>query len=168
MALARALRPKLFNGGGTRSLYWCTGESALTEVTAGSGFLASHLFDDIRDLELVPAAYFALQVVRAPAPGIVTCHGGGYVASGAAGLDRLPRPALPEGLALMPHEGAGEVQTPLRLSRGVDLRLGDPVFFRHAKAGELAEHFNEYLLVRGSRIVDRAPTYRGLGRCFLG
>jgi D-serine deaminase-like pyridoxal phosphate-dependent protein len=62
------------------------------------------------------------------------------------------------------------VQTPLAVPRGVEaeLELGDPVFFRHAKAGELAEHFAEYLLVRGSRIEARAPTYRGLGRCFLG
>jgi D-serine deaminase-like pyridoxal phosphate-dependent protein len=50
----------------------------------------------------------------------------------------------------------------------VSVRLGDPVFFRHAKAGELAEHFAEYLLVRGSRIEGRVPTYRGMGKCFLG
>jgi D-serine deaminase-like pyridoxal phosphate-dependent protein len=39
---------------------------------------------------------------------------------------------------------------------------------RHAKAGELAEHFTEYLIVRGDKIAARAPTYRGLGKCFLG
>jgi D-serine deaminase-like pyridoxal phosphate-dependent protein len=77
-------------------------------------------------------------------------------------------PALPPGLRLLSLEGAGEVQTPLELGRGVQLDLGDPVFFRHAKAGELAEHFSEYLLVRGTRVEARAPTYRGLGRCFLG
>jgi D-serine deaminase-like pyridoxal phosphate-dependent protein len=71
-------------------------------------------------------------------------------------------------MQLLPLEGAGEVQTPLRLPAGVELALGEPVFFRHAKAGELAEHFNEYLLVRGDRIEARIPTYRGLGRCFLG
>jgi D-serine deaminase-like pyridoxal phosphate-dependent protein len=80
----------------------------------------------------------------------------------------LPVPALPEGLTLIDLEGAGEVQTPLHVPRGVDLTLGDPVFFRHSKAGELAEHVNEYILVRGDAIVDRAPTYRGLGKCFLG
>jgi D-serine deaminase-like pyridoxal phosphate-dependent protein len=80
----------------------------------------------------------------------------------------LPVPALLPGLSLTSLEGAGEVQTPLIVPRGVDLTIGDPVFFRHAKAGELAEHFAEYLLVRGSRIEGRAPTYRGLGRCFLG
>jgi D-serine deaminase-like pyridoxal phosphate-dependent protein len=147
----------------------CAGEPALTEVTAGSGFLDSHLFDHYRGLSLRPAAYFALQVVRRPGDGIVTCHGGGYVASGKAGRDRLPAPALPEGLRLSSLEGAGEVQTPVELRRdGVELALGDPVFFRHAKAGELAEHFPEYLMVRGSRVEGRAPTYRGLGRCFLG
>jgi D-serine deaminase-like pyridoxal phosphate-dependent protein len=137
-------------------------------VTAGSGYLDSHLFSYYRDIDLEPAAYFALQVVRRPKAGVVTCHGGGYIASGEAGVDRLPVVALPEGAKLMPLEGAGEVQTPVVLPAGVDVAIGDPVFFRHAKAGELAEHFAEYLLVRGERVVDRAPTYRGLGQCFLG
>jgi D-serine deaminase-like pyridoxal phosphate-dependent protein len=123
---------------------------------------------DAGALDLEPAAFFALAVVRRPRSGMVTCHGGGYVASGGAGRDRLPIPALPHGLKLLPLEGAGEVQTPLELAPGVTLQLGDPVFFRHAKAGELAEHFPEYLLVRGERVEGRAPTYRGLGQCFLG
>ncbi len=172
-AIARALaerghRLTLFNGGGTGSLAWTPHEPSLTEVSAGSGFLDSHLFDYFRDVSWIPAAYFALQVVRIPAPGIVTCHGGGYVASGEAGADRLPIPALPEGAALLPLEGAGEVQTPVRLPRGLELSVGEPLFFRHAKAGELAEHFHEYVLVRGSTIEGRVPTYRGLSRCFLG
>jgi len=158
----------VFNGGGTGSLASSAREQDLTELTAGSGFLASHLFDGYRGLSLTPAAFFALQVVRAPAPGIVTCHGGGFVASGSAGKDRLPVPVLPVGLALLPLEGAGEVQTPLTVPADVTLRVGDPVFFRHAKAGELAEHVNEYILVEGDAVVGRAPTYRGLGMCFLG
>jgi D-serine deaminase-like pyridoxal phosphate-dependent protein len=164
---SRGIPPVVFNGGGTGSLNWCTRESALTEVTAGSGFLASHLFDYYRDFTLEPAAFFALQVARRSDRGYVTCHGGGYVASGEAGPDRLPRPWFPEGLRLVGVEGTGEVQTPLLVPPGVDLDLGDPVFFRHTKAGELAEHFTEYLLLRGDRVVDRVPTYRGLGRAFL-
>jgi D-serine deaminase-like pyridoxal phosphate-dependent protein len=168
-ALAEAgLKPTVFNGGGTGTAAACASEAALTEVTIGSGFVDSHLFDHYRGLELRPAAYFVLAVVRRPAARIVTCHGGGYVASGAAGRDRLPVPALPDGIKLLGLEGAGEVQTPLELPPGTDLALGDPVFFRHAKAGELAEHFAEYILVRGDRVVGRAPTYRGLGKCFLG
>lgn len=164
--LARAgIELPLFNGGGTGSLIHTDREAAVTEVTAGSGFLCSHLFDYYPHLSLTPAAYFALQVVRVPAPGMVTCHGGGYIASGEAGRDRLPIPVLPEGLSLVNLEGAGEVQTPLRGAEGI--AIGDPVFFRHAKAGELAEHFNEYLLVRGDRIVERAPTYRGSGGAFV-
>ena len=164
---ARGLTPTIVNGAGTGSLAWAESETALTEVTAGSGFLASHLFSAYRDLALVPAAFFALEVTRAPAPGIYTLHGGGYVASGETGPDRLPVPYLPAGLRLLPMEGAGEVQTPVAAKPGA-LTLGAPVFFRHAKAGELAEHFNEYLLVRGDRVVERAPTYRGLGHAFLG
>ncbi|MGO8998063.1 MAG: alanine racemase [Polyangiaceae bacterium] len=165
---ARGLGPAIVNGGGTGSLDANSREPALTEIAVGSGFLASHLFDHYRGLSLRPAAFFALQVVRKPAPGVVTCHGGGFIASGAPGRDRLPIPVFPEGLSLLDLEGAGEVQTPLRVPRGVELALGDPVFFRHAKAGELAEHVNEYILVRGDEAVGRAPTYRGMGKCFLG
>jgi D-serine deaminase-like pyridoxal phosphate-dependent protein len=169
----RALRdrghaPAVFNGGGTGSITWSTKEAPLTEVTAGSGFLDSHLFDHYRDVPLVPAAYFALQVVRRPTQTIVTCAGGGYIASGAVGVDRLPIPALPEGAELLPLEGAGEVQTPVQWPPNVNVALGDPLFFRHAKAGELAEHFAEYLLIRGASVEGRAATYRGLGMCFLG
>lgn len=158
----------IVNGGGTGSLAWAASETALTELTAGSGYLESQLFSYYRDLALVPAAYFALQAERRPAPGIVTCLGGGYVGSGQAGADRLPRPSLPPGAWLLALEGAAEVQTPVVLPPGVDVSLGAPILFRHAEAGELAEHFNSYALVRGDRIVERAPTYRGLGQCFLG
>ncbi len=158
----------LVNGGGTGSLDGASREPALTEVTAGSGFVDSHLFDGYDGLGLTPAAGFALQAVRRPRAGMITCHGGGYIASGAAGADRLPIPWLPEGMSLVAHEGAGEVQTPLVLASGVAIALGDPVFFRHAKAGELAEHFTSYVCIRGDRVVERFATYRGLGQCFLG
>lgn len=158
---------ELFNGGGSGSITWTTEEDWLTEVTAGSGFVDSHLFDYYADLSLTPAIFFGVQVVRRPARNIVTCHGGGYVASGEIGPDRLPVPYLPEGLSLMPLEGAGEVQTPLVVPDGVSLEIGDPVFFRHAKAGELAEHFDEYLFIRGDEVVKRAKTYRGDGQRFL-
>lgn len=159
---------EVFNGGGTGSVAFASAEPSLTEVTAGSGFLCSHLFDYYAHLKLKPAIFFTLQIVRSSDPGFVTCHGGGYIASGQAGADRLPVPYLPPGLELTAFEGAGEVQTPLRVPKNITLRPGDPVFFRHAKAGELAEHFNEYLIIRGDTIEARAPTYRGMGKCFLG
>jgi len=159
----------LFNGGGTGSLRWTADEAAVTEVTAGSGFLAPHLFDYFSGgaVALEPALAFATQVVRRPGPGLVTCHGGGYVASGEAGPDKLPVPWLPPGARLLSAEGAGEVQTPLTVPTSIDLPLGAPVFFRPAKAGEPAEHFTEYLLVRGTSIEARVPTYRGEGARFL-
>lgn len=162
----RGIAVPLFNGGGTGSVAWSAEDPALTEVAAGSGFLDSHLFDGYRGLALEPAACFALQLTRRPGPGHVTCQGGGFIASGAAGPDRLPIPYLPAGLRLTGLEGAGEVQTPLLVPDGLELELGAPVFFRHAKAGELAEHVVRYLLVRGDRVEARAPTYRGAGHCF--
>jgi D-serine deaminase-like pyridoxal phosphate-dependent protein len=158
----------IVNGGGTGSLRTTLAEPAVTEVTAGSGFLCSHLFDHYRESTLEPAAFFALEVSRVPEPGLVTCLGGGYVASGEPGADRLPSPYAPPGLRSLAMEGAGEVQTPLRVpANAPPLREGDPVIFRHAKAGELAEHFDHYLLLRDGAVEAREPTYRGLGRCFL-
>ncbi|MEO1234194.1 MAG: alanine racemase [Myxococcota bacterium] len=156
----------LFNGAGTGNLDWAAQEAPLTELTAGSGFLASHFFDYYSNLELEAASFFALQITRRPTPRIVTCHGGGYVASGEAGPDRLPRPWLPEGLQLLSLEGAGEVQTPLAVPAGLKLELGAPVFFRHAKTGELSEHFQSYVLIRGAERVGQARTYRGDGQVF--
>ena len=164
---AAGLPPEHVNGGGTGSVDWSSSDAALTEVTIGSGFLCGHLFDGYRGLDLEPALAFALQVVRRPARGVVTCLGGGWIASGAAGADRLPKPAWPHSCQLLAGEGAGEVQTPVAIPDGLDLALGDPIFFRPAKSGELAEHVREYLLVQGDRIVERVPTYCGLGHCFL-
>ena len=169
--LAQALQAKgihytLFNGAGTGSLSSASAESALTELAAGSGLLAGHLFDRYDGLPLEPALYFALQVTRRPAPRIATCQGGGIIASGGPAADRLPRPVWPAGLRLLPREGAGEVQTPLALPSGLSLAPGDAVLFRPAKSGEPLERFAEVLLVQGGRILGRAPTYRGLGQCF--
>jgi D-serine deaminase-like pyridoxal phosphate-dependent protein len=155
------------NGGGTGSLERTAAEGAVTEVTAGSGLYAPTLFDSYRAFTPRPAALFALPVVRRPGPGVVTTLGGGYLASGPADATRLPRPQLPAGLRLDRQEGAGEVQTPL-LGRAADaLRVGDRVYFRHAKAGELSERFASLHLLEGEAIVDEAPTYRGEGQCFL-
>jgi D-serine deaminase-like pyridoxal phosphate-dependent protein len=157
---------ELFNGAGTGSLAAASKEPWLSELTAGSGFLCPHLFDGYSGLGLEPACFFAVQAVRTPEPGVVTCALGGYVASGEPGPDRLPLPWVPPG-KLRPAESAGEVQTPVRLSDGAVVQPGQPVFFRHAKGGELAEHFNEYLLVSGGKISGRAKTYRGLGKALF-
>jgi D-serine deaminase-like pyridoxal phosphate-dependent protein len=103
-------------------------------------------------------------VVRRPDARTATLLGGGYPASGAAGADRLPRP-LDEALRLDKQEGAGEVQTPVH--GGPQLRVGDRVWMRHAKAGELCERFGALHLVRGDEIVETVPTYRGEGKAFL-
>jgi D-serine deaminase-like pyridoxal phosphate-dependent protein len=125
------------------------------------------LFDHYSSFELLPAAGFALAVDRKPSPRIVTALGGGYIASGPPGRDRLPEPYLPRGLRLDPLEATGEVQTPLLGEAAARLRVGDRVYFRHAKAGELCERFNTLHVVEGGRVVDELPTYRGERRAFL-
>lgn len=155
------------NGGGTGSVERTAAEPCVTEVAAGSGLFQPRLFDDYTSFRGRPAALFALPVVRRPGVGWVSVLGGGYPASGAAGRDRLPEPYLPAGLAYDPQEGAGEVMTPLRGSAADDLLIGDRVWFRHAKAGELCERFDELHVVEGDRVTGAVPTYRGEGQTFL-
>ncbi|MGW7346312.1 amino acid deaminase/aldolase [Streptomyces sp. NPDC054854] len=155
------------NGGGTGSVQQTAAEEAVTEIAAGSGLYVPRLFDNYTSFRGRPAALFAQPVVRRPGVGVVTVLGGGYPASGAPGADRLPVPYLPEGLRYDPQEGAGEVQTPLLGSPADDLLIGDRVWFRHAKAGELCERFDALHLVEGDRVTATAPTYRGEGRTFL-
>jgi D-serine deaminase-like pyridoxal phosphate-dependent protein len=168
-ALADHSAPELgfINGGGTGSLARTAAAGVVTELTAGSGFYAPALFDDYRSLELTPAAMFCLSVVRRPIGGVATLLGGGYVASGPAGPQSLPQPYLPGGLKFDRQEGAGEVQTPVTGAAAYSLRVGDRVYLRHAKAGELCERFDRLYLVEGNGIVDEVATYRGEGLTFL-
>jgi D-serine deaminase-like pyridoxal phosphate-dependent protein len=166
-AVSEVAELRFVNGGGTGSLASTAAEDAITELAAGSGFYAPALFDSYSSFSLTPAAGFALPIVRRSAPGCVTALGGGYVASGAPGDDRLPVPWLPPGLHLDRREGAGEAQTPLLGQATLSLRIGDRVYMRHAKAGELCERFDRLYLVEGDAIVSEAPTYRGEGLTYL-
>ena len=98
--------------------------------------MSPRLFDGYDAFRHRPAAWFVLPVVRRPARRVATCFSGGYAASGVTGR-------------------AAE-----------DLRIGDHVWFRHAKAGELCERVDRLLLVSGTEVVDEVPTYRGKGRAF--
>jgi D-serine deaminase-like pyridoxal phosphate-dependent protein len=172
-AVIRALRSegvelRVVNGGGSGSLVSTLGDASVTESTIGSGLYASGLFHHFKEVQFQPSAFFALQVVRIPKEGMVTCAGGGYIASGAIEKSKLPLPVMPVGLKYVDLEGAGEVQTPLILAKDAPkLSLGDPIFFQHAKAGELCERFNELILITGGKIVNRVKTYRGEGSSFL-
>jgi D-serine deaminase-like pyridoxal phosphate-dependent protein len=157
----------IVNGGGTGSLELTGAEDAVTEVTAGSGFYAPTLFDTYSRFSLTPAAGFALPIVRRPSDSTATALGGGYLASGAGDPSRVPSPWLPPGLSLDPEEGAGEVQTPLSGAPAHKLKIGDRVYMRHAKAGELCERFDALHLVEGDEVVDAVSTYRGEGQTFL-
>jgi D-serine deaminase-like pyridoxal phosphate-dependent protein len=154
------------NGGGTGSVESTGADPSVTEIAAGSGILGPGLFDHYIEFRPSPAAYFVLPVVRRPARNIVTVAGGGWVASGPPGADRLPVPAYPPGLRYIGTEAAGEVQTPLRGRAARQLRIGDQVWMRHAKSGEVAEHLNELHLVDGGRVIDTVSTYRGEGKAF--
>ncbi len=155
------------NGGGTGSLELTSRESAVTDIAAGSGLFGPTLFDTYSHFAPEPALLFALSVVRRPDPEHATVLGGGWIASGPPGQDRLPTPVWPPGLSLIGTEGAGEVQTPLVGEAAWTLHVGDRVWFRHAKAGEPCEHLDVLHLFSGDALVGDAPTYRGEGRTFL-
>ncbi len=166
-AVRRVAELEFVNGGGTGSIEKTVRERAITEVAAGSGLFHPRLFDFYRNFTGRPAALFALPVVRRPGPRVATLLGGGYHASGPPGPTRLPQPYLPAGLRYDPDEGAGEVQTPVLGEAAADLRVGDRVWFRHAKAGELSERFASFHVIEGDRVVGEVPTYRGEGKTFL-
>lgn len=155
---------EIVNSGGTGSVELSARAAGVTEITAGSGLYVPTLFDDYRSFRPRPALYFALPVLRRPAAGIATVFAGGYIASGPAGASRVPEPVWPEDLRLLGTEGAGEVQTPLSGSAAPD--IGDRVWFRHAKAGELCERFDRLYLADGDGSRTEVPTYRGEGKCF--
>ena len=155
------------NGGGTGSIESTVAEGSITEVAAGSGLFGPHLFDNYRSFTPAPAVAFALDVVRRPNADTATLLGGGWVASGPAGEDRLPQLTWPAGLRYAPREAAGEVQTPVSGAAARELRVGDRVWLRHTKSGEPMEHGNAVVPVAGAVAGDPLPTYRGEGKCFL-
>lgn len=155
------------NGGGTGSLEYTAADDSVTELTAGSGFLAGTLFDDYQGFQPAPAAAFAFDVVRKPVDDVATILGGGWIASGPALASRQPRCVWPTGLSTLGREGAGEVQTPLRGRNARTLAVGDRVWLRHAKSGEGSERVAAYHVVDDGAVVDELVTYRGEGKAFL-
>lgn len=165
---------EVVNGGGTGSVHLTREDPAVTEIAAGSGLFGPKLFERYRAFAPAPAAAFALPVVRRPAADIAVVAGGGWIASGPPGVDQVPTVTWPRELELIPQEGVGEVQTPLCGPGASDLAVGDLTWWRHAKAGELAEHTNTLILLRSrvhdGRVVveveETVPTYRGEGQAF--
>lgn len=158
---------KFVNGGGTGSLSDTREEQCVTEITVGSGFYSPVLFDHYQNFKLEPALAFTLPVVRHPEPGIFTCLGGGYIASGSLEKIKQPEPYLPEGMKLLTHEGAGEVQTPVHYTGPDKLTIGSSIIMRHAKAGEVCERFSHISLLRQGKCMGTALTYRGEGKTFV-
>ena len=170
-AVVAALREiadlEFVNGGGTGSLERTSSDPSVTEIAAGSGLFGPHLFDGYSHFQPAPAAAFSLSVVRKPRPDMATLLGGGWIASGPPAPDRMPQLAWPEGLEYVGREAAGEVQSPLKGRAAAALAVGDRVWLRHTKAGEISEHLNELAIVEDGRIVETLPTYRGEGKAFL-
>ena len=166
-AVGQVAELEFVNGGGTGSLEATGRDRSVTELTAGSGLFGPHLFDNYAHFAPAPAAAFALSVVRRPAPDRVTLLGGGWIASGPPGADRLPQVVWPHGLAMVGREGAGEVQTPVAGRAAATLKIGDRVWLRHTKAGELCEHVDSLYIVDGDAVAGEVATYRGEGKVFL-
>jgi D-serine deaminase-like pyridoxal phosphate-dependent protein len=156
---------QLVNSGGSGSIEVSSADPAVTEVTAGSGLYGPTLFDRYDVFQPEHAVAYALGVVRRPTPRIATLFGGGYVASGPAKKSRLPSPTWPTGLGLLGTEGAGEVQTPVQGESARGLRIGDRVWMRYAKAGEMLERFDRLYAIDGNELTELV-TYRGEGKNF--
>ncbi len=185
---------KLVNGGGSGSMDFTSSQPEVSEITVGSAYYKPAYFDYMDSMhEFQPAAGFVLPVTRQPEKNVITCHSGGFIASGATGTDKAPVIHYPEYLSLLNDEGFGEVQTPMAISKAKKdgdtprFSIGDVVWCRHAKAGELCEHFNELICYRQSAQSTTdgfarsegtlttintktknqiMTTYRGEGKCF--
>src|SRR5699024_3887962 len=125
----------------------------VTEATVGSGFFNSHLFDNYKDYTNKPALAYAIEITRKPTKHIYTCTGGGYIASGAMGIDRLSQVYLPKGAKLTKNEGDGEVQTPVVFNRATPPSHTKPIIMIHSKSGGLAEHFHSINLIKYGKII---------------
>lgn len=164
--IKEGFEPEVVNGGGSGCFEETADETTTTEIGIGSLLFKSHIFDDIKSLSMfIPSLFFALQMVRKPRNNIVTAFSGGYVSSGA--VRATPMPIKPKGLRTIKNEEFGEVQTPFKYNpKTSSINLGDPVFCRFGKAGEPLEHFNEINIYSNGKIIDKFPTYRGLGKRF--
>ena len=81
-----------------------------------------------------------------------------------------PRPAA---MFALPVTRASGIEAPPRWAqralprtRPDRLEIGDRVYFRDLRAGELCERFDRLLLVTGTTIRDEVSTYRGEGKAF--
>ena len=158
---------KIVNGGGTGSIESTIEEDYINEVTVGSGFYNSHLFDNYSNFKHQPALFYAIECTRIPTNNKITASYGGYVASGSIGINKQAVPYLPEGLKLIKEEGTGEVQTPFdTMHCNETLRIGDPIFMRSSKAGEICERFNKIHILIDKKNFISVNTYRGIGKCY--
>jgi D-serine deaminase-like pyridoxal phosphate-dependent protein len=82
-----------------------------------------------------------------------------------------PRPAAMFALPVTRSSGVGvEVhgaERALPQARSHGLQLGDRVYFRDLRAGDLCERFDRLFLVTGTTIRDEVPTYLGEGKSFI-
>lgn len=156
---------RFVNGGGTGSMDYSAACNEVSEITIGSGLYRPGLFDYYDNMPFQAAAGYTLRATRKPAPTTIVAHGGGYIASGSGGSDKMPV-LLDEELAFYTTEGAGEVQTPLAMPKN-HYAIGDSITLRHAKAGELCERFQVLHAYRGDDYIGPMTTYRGEGQCFL-
>ena len=164
----RGAELEFVNGGGTGSLARTAAAGIVDELSAGSGFYAPTLFDNYRSL----AARAGRVLLRCRSSGARSAASPPCSAAATRRRARpaptgCPSPTCPGGLRLDRQEGAGEVQTPVMGAAAYRLRIGDRVYLRHAKAGELCERFDSLYLIEGDSIVDQVPTYRGEGQAFL-
>ena len=157
----------IVNGGGSGSMAFTCAQPDVTEITVGSAYYNPALFSYMDSMQdFTPAAGFVLPITRQPEADVITCHGGGFIASGAMGSDKAPVIVYPDNLSILKDEGFGEVQTPMQARGKLTVGIGDYVWCRHAKAGELCEHFNEIITYRSGNACGTMQTYRGAGQCF--
>ena len=131
------------NGGGTGSLHVTGQDPAVTELAAGSGLYGPDPVRRLRRLHPAPAAAFALPVVRRPGAGVRHGVRRRLRRLGAAGVVAGARAVRPRAASSWcSPKGWVRCRLPLQGNGVRGLALGDKVWFRYAKAGEMCERFD--------------------------
>ncbi len=152
----------IVNGGGSGCFQETAAEATTTEIGVGSALFKSYIFDPINSMKIFnPSLFMALRVVRRPRANVVTAFSGGYVCSGS---NRPPKVVAPASVKPTKREGWGEVQTPFTFNpQQHNIKMGELIICRFAKAGEPLERLNEVLAISNGKLIERYPTYRGAG-----
>lgn len=158
---------KVVNGGRIAKVETPMKEEMVTEISAGSEFFTSQLADKYEQASNKPVAGIACAINRQLSQHVFACAGGRFIINASSKKSEPPTLFLPDRARIMKNDCIDEALTSILYKGNEKLKIGDAVFFQNSCVGELSERFNFIHLIRGDKIEQEVPTYRGEGHCFF-